>query len=198
MALSEEEKQRIHEEERERAKAQKKYNKKRTSFTTWGCLTFILIFVIGVAASSCNDGSKNITSPTKQKYAGDTHIDFKEYINKPAAFYIEKLGEPVGGENYQELPTYTNWMWSDSDYDLNISFPQGDINKFVDIQFKDGICDQNSAYYLNKVGLDYPDREPDVKNVGSMYRWEPYGEYERLNVYCNNTGTRVVLISKVE
>lgn len=127
-----------------------------------------------------------------------TLLDITEYINKSSDYFIENLGNPKDGTYYNEPPTYTNWSWENTEYDFIISFEKGQPVKFTEVQFKDGKCDQNSETYLKKVGLEYPEREPDVKRAGHLYRWEPYNtEYERLNIYCNDIGTRVVLISEV-
>lgn len=124
-------------------------------------------------------------------------INVNEYINQPASYFIEKLGNPIEGEYYAELPTSTNWSWEKDGYDVYISFEQGSNVKFVDVQFQDNQCDQKTDRYLSAIGLSYPDREPDVKQDGILYRWEPYTDkYQRLNIYCNEYGTRATLTAK--
>lgn len=202
MTLSQDEINKIHEEEAERARAQQKYNKPRKSIAGPGCLIFIIIAGLAIGISNCNNtqnrSQQSISQSPKARYAGDTHIDFKQDIDQQSSYYLNKLGEPEGGESYVDLPTYTNWLWQKDGFSFNVSFPKGSVNRFVDIQFEDGVCDQDSAYYFNKIGLDYPSEAPTIKNSGVMYRWEPYGEFDRLNVYCNASGTRIVLISQVE
>ena len=61
--LTPEEKQRIYEEEKERAKAQKKI-KRKTSPVTWGCLTLVVIIAIVWLAGVFSPSKKQVT-PTK-------------------------------------------------------------------------------------------------------------------------------------
>lgn len=222
VTLTEEEKKKIYEEEKIRAEARVKAEEeiefrgkqeekvpwwKPKGAGAWGCLTlFIILGLLGVFTD--NESNKDATKSTEPSITNhvttedtqedvQTVIDFKEFMEKEASYFIQNLGIPVEGEYYAEPPMYTNWSWEYESYEVYISFPKGAPIQYLDAQFKDGVCDQESGKYLKMVGLEYPQRAPDVKRDGIMYRWEPYSqEYERLNVYCNDIGTRVVLISE--
>ena len=64
--LSDEEKAKIAEEERFRAEARRKVEKKKTSPAAWGCLTLLILgVVIAIASgSSGGDNKKSTTTPT--------------------------------------------------------------------------------------------------------------------------------------
>jgi len=128
----------------------------------------------------------------------NTIFDVKEFINKDSKYFLKKLGEPIGGEKYNNPPMSTLWSWDEDSYKIEIDFEKGRPVKYISVLFKGAPCDQKTDRYLKPLGLKYPQSEPLFKRDGHLYRWEPYnGKYERLNIYCDETGVTVVLISEI-
>ena len=173
--------------------------------TRWGAATVavtglvLLIMLVVVGVMGKGDKKPAIKPPTGEELRVESAvINLNEYIDKDASYFVEKLGNPVDGEVYANPPIWTNWLWNFEGYSIDISFEKGRRVQYINAQFTDGECAQKPGNQpLGKVGLNYPTQDPDIKQDGHLYRWEPYNEsYERLNIYCNDLGTSIVLISE--